>query len=498
MRALTQMVTVTLKELRELLHRPMLALTLMLGPLLILIIFGYGSDATPNPPRVIVVVPPGSGKPRLVQDYERQFNQLLRVVAYTEDEAYARAQLRRGTIDAVVILPPSPFKTIAEGKRATITVLYNEIDPLWRGLVPQFMRALAGDINRAIFLQQAGAQRETLSNAGNDIGVLVRELDQAIAAVRREDWQTARRQVQEALALTRRIADSLQRLGPEGAPLRGQVERLHDRLLQVEQAIGEIERAVATPTPGDAGEQAGLLQARNSLQAVRDAINAFTMVPPEVVIAPLAVETKFVARLEPDSITFFAPAILALLLQHVAVSLAALALVRERLAGTLDLYSVAPISHLSLLLGKYVAYLVFTLAIAGALLAVLLAGLGVPLLGSPWRLALTLFLLALASVGLGLALSLVASSERQAVQFAMFSLLGVVFFSGFALPLDALRQPALSVSYALPATYGVVLLQDVMLRGLPGSDLFLLILSTLAAGLFVACFVLLRWRTRAR
>ena len=82
---------------------------------------------------------------------------------------------------------------------------------------------------------------------------------------------------------------------------------------------------------------------------------------------------------------------------------------------------------------------------------------------------MTLLLLALAAVGLGFVLSLLASSERQAVQLSMLALLGVVFFSGFALPLHALEQPALSVSYALPATYGVVLLQDVMLRGYPAA-----------------------------
>ena len=73
---------------------------------------------------------------------------------------------------------------------------------------------------------------------------------------------------------------------------------------------------------------------------------------------------------------------------------------------------------------------------------------------------------------------------------------GIVFFNGIALPLDALIQPALTFSYALPATYGVDLLQDVMLRGLPGSDRFVLALALMAAGFFAACLLLLRWRTR--
>ena len=149
------------------------------------------------------------------------------------------------------------------------------------------------------------------------------------------------------------------------------------------------------------------------------------------------------------------------------------------------------------LLGKYLAYFLFVTAVGAAMLGLLLSPLlGVPLLGPPLRLALTLILLALASLGLGFALSLLAASERQAVQFAMLALLGVVFFSGIALPLDALKQPALALSYALPATYGVALLQDLMLRGLPGRPLFLLALAAMALGLALASLALLRWRTR--
>jgi ABC-2 type transport system permease protein len=98
---------------------------------------------------------------------------------------------------------------------------------------------------------------------------------------------------------------------------------------------------------------------------------------------------------------------------------------------------------------------------------------------------------------MGFLISLLVSSERTAVQYAMLSLLGIVFFSGFALPIESLRQPALTVSYILPATYGSQLLQDIMLRGLPGRDLYIWVLGTLAVVLFVACWLLLRLRTRA-
>jgi ABC-2 type transport system permease protein len=496
MQAIAQIVAVILKELRELLHRPILVLTLILGPLAVLIVFGLGSNVTPAPPRTIVVGPPGQEEPRLLQEYQREFNQFLNITEYTDDQAYARAQLRRKAVDAVLILPPTPFETIASGQPATFKVLYNEIDPIWRGLVPQFVGTLAGEINRALFLQTAAEQRGVLTDAASDMDLVLQSLDQAIAATENEDWQEVRQQVRDAIAALDRLSNLLSNFGPEAMPMLTQVERARTRLQQVDQLLELVEGTVATPTQDSLDAPLRLRQIQQSLQALRDAIDTLLGIPPNVVISPLTVETELVARLSPDVMTFFAPTIVALLIQHIAVSLGALAIVQERLTGSFDLYTIAPISNLRLLLGKYIAYILFTLAIAVVLLVVLLLGLNVPVFGSLWRLSLTLLLLALASVGLGFAISLLATSERQAVQLSMLALLGIVFFSGFILPLFALRQPALSISYAMPATYGVVLLQDIMLRGLPGNNRMLLTLAAIAAGLFILCFGLLWWRTR--
>ena len=103
MQGLSHILAVTLKELRELVHRPMLVLTLLLGPLSIMLLFALGSNTTPTPPRAIVVVPAGQAQPRLLRDYARAFEQALTIAAITSDEGQARAQLRSNRVEAVVI-----------------------------------------------------------------------------------------------------------------------------------------------------------------------------------------------------------------------------------------------------------------------------------------------------------------------------------------------------------------------------------------------------------
>ncbi len=104
-------------------------------------------------------------------------------------------------------------------------------------------------------------------------------------------------------------------------------------------------------------------------------------------------------------------------------------------------------------------------AIAAVSLVLLVGGLGVPMLGTVGLLAGVVALLVAASLGLGLLISIVSDSERQAVQLSLLVLLASVFFAGFAVPISEFTEPVRIAAYAIPATNGIVLMQDVMLRG---------------------------------
>ena len=188
-------------------------------------------------------------------------------------------------------------------------------------------------------------------------------------------------------------------------------------------------------------------------------------VPPEVIARPTKAETENVAPTEPNVISFFGPAVFALVLQHLAITLTALSMVRERLSGQMDRFRVAPVTSMELLVGKYVAYAVLSLAVAGIVGVLLVGVLGVPLLGGWLPFVGIVLLLTFAALGVGLLISLVADSERQAVQLSMLVLLASVFFSGFVLPVSDFATWTQYLAYALPVTHGIGLLQEHMLRG---------------------------------
>jgi ABC-2 type transport system permease protein len=213
---------------------------------------------------------------------------------------------------------------------------------------------------------------------------------------------------------------------------------------------------------------------------------------PETVARPVKAEVRNRAPVPPALLTFFAPAVMALVLQHLGITVTALSMVRERNSGAIEILRVAPISTLELLVGKYIAYAIASLLVAALILVITTNVLHIPFLGDTMELAVLVVLLTFASLGTGLFISLLSDTERQAVQLATLVLLLSVFFSGFVLPVSELQMPVRALAYALPVTYAIPAFQQEMLRGeLPDATA----LAALGAiGLIL--FVLSAWRLR--
>jgi ABC-2 type transport system permease protein len=217
-----------------------------------------------------------------------------------------------------------------------------------------------------------------------------------------------------------------------------------------------------------------------------------TDITPEVIAKPTTAVTENVAPTDPTVLNFFAPAVLALILQHLAVTLTALSMVRERLSGQMDLFRVAPVNSMEVLVGKYVAYAVLTLLVGGVVGGLMVFVLGVPVLAGYLVAIGIVLLLAFASLGVGLLISLVADSERQAVQLSMLVLLASVFFSGFVLPVKDFIGAVQYFSYALPVTHGIATLQEAMLRGEVTALWMIAALAGIGAALYLLSLLRLR------
>jgi ABC-type multidrug transport system permease subunit len=74
----------------------------------------------------------------------------------------------------------------------------------------------------------------------------------------------------------------------------------------------------------------------------------------------------------------------------------------------------------------------------------------------------------------------------------MLLLLASIFFSGFLLDLRLMWKPVTVVAWSLPATYGIRMLQDIMLHGAPISLMIFGGIALIGIVLFVIDWLILR------
>jgi ABC-2 type transport system permease protein len=219
---------------------------------------------------------------------------------------------------------------------------------------------------------------------------------------------------------------------------------------------------------------------------------------PNVVSSPFTVTTKSATGIKLELTDFFTPAVIVLLLQHMFVTFAALSIVAERRVGTMELFKTSPISSSEILLGKTLSFFVFGLVVAAAITLLVVFVLGTPMLGTWQNYVIAVVVLLFTSLAVGFFISLVSENDTQAVQFSMLLLLASIFFSGFFLDLRLMWEPMKVFSYILPATYGINIMHDVMLRGLPLPLQYIGGLALIGLILFIVDWLILRRMMQTR
>jgi ABC-2 type transport system permease protein len=212
----------------------------------------------------------------------------------------------------------------------------------------------------------------------------------------------------------------------------------------------------------------------------------------QFIAAPTKVETHDLAPTQPQLVSFYGVAVLALILQHLGLTLGALSMTGDRRGGMMTLLRVAPVSAIELLLGKYLAFLMLTGGVGALLVLLMINILGVPMLAPLDPVVVVVLLLVLAAIGLGLVLSLLTSSESQVIQLALLVLLGSIFFGGLAIDLSQFVRPLQIGAEFLPVTQATRLAQDLFLRGAADEPWRFGALAAMAGALAFLAWLLLR------
>ena len=386
-KTITRVLAIVGKELVSIARRPGALFSLVLGPFLIMALFGLGYSGYRRPLDTVVVIPDGSGLPTDAKVYQDVAGEGLRIVAVTPDEAAAMQELAAQKVDVVVVAPKDIESKFKAGQRTEVDVRVNLTDPVENSYTIFLARGLEAAINRQI-ITTAAAESEGYA---------------------------------------------------------------------IQQGASDVSK-----------------------------------LPPDVIAAPAQAVVDNVAPSTPSVVQYFGPAVLALIIQHMAVTLIALSVVREKTSGLFELFRISPITTAELLAGKLIAFALFAGLVSLVTIGVLVAGFGVPMLADPGWIALVAGLLIASSLGLGLLVAALSDSEPQAVQLSLLLLLASVFFSGFVLAINEFSEPVRTLIYALPVANGIRLFGDFMFRGGTVVAWQLWVLAGLAGAYVLVAWILLR------
>ncbi|MET0582148.1 MAG: ABC transporter permease [Pseudoxanthomonas sp.] len=190
------------------------------------------------------------------------------------------------------------------------------------------------------------------------------------------------------------------------------------------------------------------------------------------------------------------PGLIGVILTMTLVMFTAMAIVREKERGNLELLITTPVSSGELMVGKVLPYIGVGLVQTTVVLLLGVWLFKVPINGSLWGVYGAAMLLIVANLTLGLLVSTAAKTQFQSMQMAFFLFLPSILLSGFMFPFDGMPKVAQWIAEVLPLTHFVRLIRGVVLRGANLFELWPDVLALLAFTVVMMSLAILRFRKR--
>ncbi|MDN7126257.1 ABC transporter permease [Pseudidiomarina sp. 1APR75-33.1] len=182
------------------------------------------------------------------------------------------------------------------------------------------------------------------------------------------------------------------------------------------------------------------------------------------------------------------PALIGVILHMTMVLFTAIAIVRERERGNLEMLITTPVKRVELMLGKILPYVLIGLIQVTLIVLVSQWLFDVPVRGRVIDIYLASMLFILASLAMGLTVSTFAKTQFEAMQLTVFTFLPSILLSGFMFPFEGMPRAAQWIGEVIPLTHFVRLSRGILVRGTEIGELHMEIWPLLA---FFAVFMVL-------
>jgi ABC-2 type transport system permease protein len=162
----------------------------------------------------------------------------------------------------------------------------------------------------------------------------------------------------------------------------------------------------------------------------------------------------------------FVPGVMAMVLMLVCVMMTAVAIVKEKEMGTMEVLLVSPMRPFLVIVAKAIPYLLLSVVNLSVIILLSVYVLDVPVKGNIFLLMglSTLFIMTCLTLGIFISIQ---TDTQQTAMFA--SLLGMlmptIMLSGFMFPIENMPLPLQIISNVAPSRWYYVIVKDVMIKG---------------------------------
>ena len=215
-------------------------------------------------------------------------------------------------------------------------------------------------------------------------------------------------------------------------------------------------------------------------------------------IRPVRVKPEVRVWYNPElrSRNFMVPGVLGLILMVMTMMLTAMAVVREKEAGTMEQLIVTPIRPLELITGKLLPFLIIGMIDVCLVLSVATFLFRVPLRGSVFLLFGMNLVFMLTTLGLGLFISTISRTQQQAMMTTVFFMMPMMLLSGFVFPIENMPKFFQAITFVVPMRYFFVIIRGIFLKGVGIAELWDQGAALLAFGTAILILSVLRFQKK--
>ena len=178
-------------------------------------------------------------------------------------------------------------------------------------------------------------------------------------------------------------------------------------------------------------------------------------------------EIKMLYNPQLKSAYTFVPGVMGLILTLICAMMTAIAIVREKEMGTMEVLLVSPIKPVLIILAKVMPYLTLSVVNIISILLLSVFVLDVPVTGSLFWLSVVCLMFIIVALALGILISSVATTQITAMLASgMVLMMPVLLLSGMIFPIENMPAILQWISNIIPARWFIAAVRKLMIEGL--------------------------------